>query len=44
LANTDVTWNMLMASIAVGTIPALLLAIPVWRFMVRRLTSEAVRG
>ena len=43
-ANTDVTWNMLMASIAVGTIPTLLLAIPVWRFMVRGLTSGAVRG
>lgn len=43
-ANTDVTWNMLMASIAVGTIPTLILAIPVWRFMVRGLTSGAVRG
>ncbi len=43
-ANTDVTWNMLMASIAVGTVPTLLLAIPVWRFMVRNLTSGAVRG
>lgn len=43
-ANTDVTWNMLMASIAVGTVPTLLLAIPVWRFMVRGLTSGAVRG
>ena len=43
-ANTDVTWNMLMASIAVGTLPTLLLAIPVWRFMVRGLTSGAVRG
>jgi multiple sugar transport system permease protein len=43
-ANTDVTWNMLMASIVVGTIPTLLLAIPVWRFMVRGLTSGAVRG
>jgi multiple sugar transport system permease protein len=43
-ANTDVTWNMLMASITVGTIPTLLLAIPVWRFMVRGLTSGAVRG
>jgi ABC-type glycerol-3-phosphate transport system permease component len=43
-ANTDVSWNMLMASITVGTIPTLLLAIPVWRFMVRGLTSGAVRG
>ena len=43
-ANTDVSWNMLMASIAVGTIPTLILAIPVWRFMVRGLTSGAVRG
>ena len=43
-ANTDVSWNMLMASITVGTIPTLLLAIPVWRFMVKGLTSGAVRG
>jgi multiple sugar transport system permease protein len=43
-ANTDVTWNMLMASIAVGTLPTMILAIPVWRFMVRGLTSGAVRG
>jgi multiple sugar transport system permease protein len=43
-ANTDVTWNMLMASIAVGTLPTVILAIPVWRFMVRGLTSGAVRG
>ena len=43
-ANTDVTWNMLMASVVVGTVPTLLLAIPVWRFMVRGLTSGAVRG
>ena len=43
-ANTDVSWNMLMASITVGTIPTLLLAIPVWRFMVRGLTSGAVTG
>ena len=43
-ANTDVSWNMLMASITVGAIPTLLLAIPVWRFMVRGLTSGAVRG
>ena len=43
-ANTDVSWNMLLASIAVGTVPTLLLAIPVWRFMVKGLTSGAVRG
>ncbi len=43
-ANPDVTWNMMMAGIAVGTIPTLILAIPVWRFMVRGLTSGAVRG
>lgn len=41
--NTDVSWNMLMASIALGTIPTLLLAIPVWRFMVRGLISGAVK-
>ena len=33
-----------MASIAIGTVPTLLLAFPVWRFMVRGLTSGAVRG
>jgi multiple sugar transport system permease protein len=43
-ANPDVTWNMMMAGIAVGTIPTVILAIPVWRFMVRGLTSGAVRG
>lgn len=43
-ANPDVTWNMMMAGIAVGTLPTLLLAIPVWRFMVKGLTSGAVRG
>jgi multiple sugar transport system permease protein len=42
-ANTDVSWNMLMASITVGIIPTLLLAVPVWRFMVRGLTSGGVR-
>jgi len=41
--NTDVSWNMLMASITLGTIPTLLLAIPVWRFMVRGLISGAVK-
>ena len=43
-ANTDVSWGMLMASIAIGAIPTLLLAFPVWRFMVRGLTGGAVRG
>ncbi len=42
-ANTDVSWNMLMASITIGVIPTLLLAFPVWRYMVRGLTSGAVR-
>jgi multiple sugar transport system permease protein len=40
----DVSWGMMMASIAIGTVPTLLLAFPVWRFMVRGLTSGAVRG
>jgi ABC-type glycerol-3-phosphate transport system permease component len=43
-ANTDVSWNMLMAGIVIGTIPTLFLAIPVWRFMVRGLTSGAIKG
>jgi len=43
-ANTDVSWGMLMASITIGAIPTLLLAFPVWRFMVRGLTTGAVRG
>ncbi|CAN5673242.1 carbohydrate ABC transporter permease [soil metagenome] len=43
-ANTDVSWNMLMASITIGTIPTVILAIPVWRFMVRGLTSGAIKG
>jgi ABC-type glycerol-3-phosphate transport system permease component len=43
-ANTDVSWNMLMAGIIIGTIPTLFLAIPVWRFMVRGLTSGAIKG
>jgi multiple sugar transport system permease protein len=43
-ANTDVSWNMLMASIAIGTIPTLFLAIPVWRYMVRGLTSGAIKA
>ena len=43
-ANTDVSWNMMMAGIVIGTIPTLFLAIPVWRFMVRGLTSGAIKG
>jgi multiple sugar transport system permease protein len=41
--NTDVSWGMLMASITIGLIPTLLLAFPVWRFMVRGLTAGSVR-
>ncbi|MGE3797341.1 MAG: carbohydrate ABC transporter permease [Thermomicrobiales bacterium] len=43
-ANTDVSWNMLMAGITIGILPTLVLAIPVWRFMVRGLTSGAIKG
>ena len=43
-ANTDVSWNMLMAGITIGILPTLILAIPVWRFMVRGLTSGAIKG
>jgi multiple sugar transport system permease protein len=42
-SNTDVSWGLLMASIAIGTIPTLLLAIPVWRFMIRGLTAGSVK-
>ncbi|MGH2531163.1 MAG: carbohydrate ABC transporter permease [Thermomicrobiales bacterium] len=41
--NTDVSWGMLMASITIGLIPTLLLAFPVWRFMIRGLTAGSVR-
>jgi ABC-type glycerol-3-phosphate transport system permease component len=41
--NTDVSWSILMASIAIGLLPTLVLAFPVWRYMVRGLTSGAVR-
>lgn len=41
--NTDVSWSILMASIAIGLVPTLILAFPVWRFMVRGLTTGAVR-
>lgn len=43
-ANTDVSWNMLMASITIGIIPTVFLAIPVWRYMIRGLTSGAMKG
>lgn len=42
-ANPDVSWGLLMAAISLGTLPTLLLAIPVWRFMVRGLTAGATR-
>ena len=42
-SNPDVSWGLLMASITLGTIPTLLLAIPVWRFMIRGLTAGAIR-
>jgi multiple sugar transport system permease protein len=41
--NTDVSWSILMASIAIGLLPTLLLAFPIWRYMVRGLTSGAIR-
>lgn len=41
--NPDVSWGMLMASIVIGSFPTLLLAIPVWRFMVRGLTAGAAK-
>ncbi len=43
-ANVDVSWSMLMAAIGLGLLPTLLLAFPVWRFMVRGLTEGGVRG
>lgn len=39
----DVSWGMMMASITIGSIPTLLLAFPVWRFMVRGLTAGGIR-
>ena len=42
-AQHDVSWGMMMASVAIGTAPTLLLVFPVWRFMVRGLTAGAVR-
>jgi multiple sugar transport system permease protein len=41
--NTDVSWGLLMASIMIGSIPTMLLVYPVWRFMVRGLTTGAGR-
>lgn len=41
--NPDVSWGLLMASIMIGTLPTMLLIYPVWRLMVRGLTSGAVR-
>lgn len=37
-SNPDVAWGLLMASIALGSLPTLVLVFPVWRFMVRGLT------
>lgn len=42
-ANPDVSWGLLMAAIALGSLPTLLLVVPVWRFMVRGLTAGAAR-
>ncbi len=41
--NPDVAWGLMMASIVVGSVPTLVLVIPVWRFMVRGLMSGAVQ-
>lgn len=41
--NTDVSWGLLMASIMIGSLPTMLLVYPVWRFMVRGLTTGAER-
>lgn len=41
--NTDVSWGLLMAGIMIGSIPTMLLVYPVWRFMVRGLTTGAGR-
>jgi multiple sugar transport system permease protein len=41
--NPDVSWGLLMASIMIGSIPTMLLVYPVWRFMVRGLTTGAGR-
>ena len=42
-ANPDVSWGLLMAAIALGMLPTLLLVVPVWRLMVRGLTAGAAR-
>jgi multiple sugar transport system permease protein len=41
--NPDVSWGLLMASIMIASIPTILLIYPVWRFMVRGLTTGAGR-
>jgi multiple sugar transport system permease protein len=41
--NRDVAWGLLTASIMLGSLPTLLLVVPVWRFMVRGLTVGAER-
>jgi ABC-type glycerol-3-phosphate transport system permease component len=38
-----VSWGLLMASIMIGSIPTMLLVYPVWRLMVRGLTTGAGR-
>lgn len=43
-SNVDVSWSMLMSSIVIGLIPTVILAFPVWRFMVRGLTAGSVRS
>ena len=40
--NRDVSWGLLMASIAVGLVLSLVLVVPVWRFMVRGLLTGGV--
>lgn len=42
-SNPDVSLGLLMASIMLGSVPTLLLAFPVWRFMVRGLTAGGIR-
>ncbi|MGH3321972.1 MAG: carbohydrate ABC transporter permease [Streptosporangiaceae bacterium] len=41
--NPDVSWGILMAAIMIGSVPTMLLVYPVWRFMVRGLTTGATR-
>jgi multiple sugar transport system permease protein len=42
-SNPDVSWGLLTSSIMVGITPTLVLVFPVWRLMVRDLTSGSVR-